>query len=206
MVARALPRFWRHGYGATSIDDLVRATGASRHALYQEFGDKRGLFLACLDHYRDAVVTPAFGQVEQPGADLEAIAAFLEYQIARSERAGLPGLGCLFANTMTELAPHDPEIAARVRAHNRRLATGFARVLRREALGGGLSRRASEQLGEALAAGVQGLWSVSRVTADAQTLRQHAAALLQFAASGLPDRDGAPRRRRSVTSPRRFSG
>lgn len=194
MVARALPRFWRYGYGATSIDDLVRSTGASRHALYQEFGDKRGLFLACLDHYRDAFVTPAFGPVEQADAGLEEIAGFLDYQIARSERAGLPGVGCLFANTMTEVAPHDPEIAARVRAHNTRLAQGFAAVFRRAAQGD-LSQRASAELGEALASSVQGLWSISRVTTDARTLRQHAAALLQFAANHLPD-GAAPIRKR----------
>ncbi len=194
MVARALPRFWRYGYGATSIDDLVRAIGASRHALYQEFGDKRGLFLACLDYYRDAFVTPAFGRVEQAEAGLDEIAGFLDYQITQSERAGLPGVGCLFANTMTEVAPHDPEIAARVRAHNTRLARGFARALR-HAAHGNLSRQTAEQLGEALAASTQGLWSVSRVTADAQTLRQHAAAMLHLAASHLPDR-AAPIKKR----------
>ena len=35
----ALMVFWRQGYAATSIDDIVGATGVSRYGLYSAFGD-----------------------------------------------------------------------------------------------------------------------------------------------------------------------
>lgn len=38
---QALQLFWRHGYEATSLADLVEATGAKAPTLYAEFGNKR---------------------------------------------------------------------------------------------------------------------------------------------------------------------
>lgn len=179
ILEAATRRFWRNGYAATSVDDLVQATGASRHALYEEFDAKRGLFSACLDHYRDHVVTPAFGRVERPDADLESIAAFFEYQIARAEAAGLPGSGCLFANTMTEVAPHDPKIAAQVRAHDARLAAGFRGALSNSAsLGMALSPADLDDLAVFLVISAQGLWSMSRAVSDPGVLRRYAATLI----------------------------
>jgi len=59
VVARAMERFWAHGYFATSIDDLVQATETSRHGLYAKFGNKHGLFVASLHAYSEIIVTPA---------------------------------------------------------------------------------------------------------------------------------------------------
>ena len=53
---RAMAAFWTRGYEATSIDDLVEATGTNRGSLYGTFGDKRRLFLMALDRYWDTVV------------------------------------------------------------------------------------------------------------------------------------------------------
>ena len=48
--------FARHGYDATSIEAVLRASGASRGALYHHFADKRTLFEAVLRHvHADAV-------------------------------------------------------------------------------------------------------------------------------------------------------
>lgn len=181
IIGSAMLRFWQHGYGATSIDDLVSETGTSRHALYQAFGGKRELFIACLDAYPAVAVTPAFARVERKGADLRDIADFFEHQIAHSGTFGLPRWGCLFANTMTEAAPHDAEIAARVRAHNERLAAGFRKALRNSATAGRRpSPRLLDELSTLLAIAAQGLWSASRTIADAAVLRRYAATLLEL--------------------------
>jgi TetR/AcrR family transcriptional repressor of nem operon len=178
---RAMLYFWKHGYGAASIDDLVRETQASRYALYQAFGGKRGLFLACLDAYPGIAVTPAFSRVEQAGATLDDIAAFFEQQVANMEAAGFPSRGCLFANTMTEAAPHDAEIAARVRAHNQRLAAGFGAALRNSLPPGKrIAPRQIEELASLLAIGAQGLWSASRTMTGAGELRRSFTTLLDL--------------------------
>jgi AcrR family transcriptional regulator len=48
VVDRAARQFLATGYEATSIDDLVAATGLHRGSLYKAFGSKRGLFVAAL--------------------------------------------------------------------------------------------------------------------------------------------------------------
>lgn len=45
---KAMTLFWQHGYEATSLADLVEATGAKAPTLYAEFVNKEGLFRAVL--------------------------------------------------------------------------------------------------------------------------------------------------------------
>lgn len=49
----ALQVFWRKGFVDTSLKDLEKATGVFKPALYSEFGDKEGLFIECVKHYRN---------------------------------------------------------------------------------------------------------------------------------------------------------
>jgi TetR/AcrR family transcriptional regulator, transcriptional repressor for nem operon len=172
LVDAALRQFWKFGYSATSMDDLVRVTGVNRHGIYAEFDGKRGLFLACLARYRASVVDPAFACVERPGATIRDIEKYFEYQIANAERAGLPGPGCLMANTATENAPHDARIKSLVVLHNQRLEAGFSNALLQSAQAGKRSDKLkADKLAVSLVAFANGLWTLSRLTADASRLR-----------------------------------
>lgn len=51
-LAQALAVFWNAGYAATSLDDLVAATGMNRPSLYGAFGDKHSLYRTLLHRYR----------------------------------------------------------------------------------------------------------------------------------------------------------
>lgn len=51
VLDRALQAFWARGYDATSIEDLVDATGLGRASLYGAFGDKEQLFRRVVSHY-----------------------------------------------------------------------------------------------------------------------------------------------------------
>lgn len=167
MSQAAMNVFWRFGYSAASIDVIASQSGASRHALYAEFDDKRALFLAALDRYRDDVVSPAFQAVEAGGAGLEAVAAFFETQIALAERLGLPGPGCFFVKAMNGPESDDAEIRAAIFSHNERLKVGFKRALRRD----GAAPSTAERLAQVLLTFAQGLWSLSRIVPDARPLR-----------------------------------
>jgi AcrR family transcriptional regulator len=48
--------FWLKGYAATSLDDIVRATGMNRPSLYAAFGDKEAIYLAALKLQGDLLV------------------------------------------------------------------------------------------------------------------------------------------------------
>ena len=53
VIEGALRVFWRKGFSATSLDDLVDATGVNRPSLYAGFGDKEKIYLTVLDRFRD---------------------------------------------------------------------------------------------------------------------------------------------------------
>lgn len=178
LADRAFQHFWSAGYHASSMDDLVTATAVSRHGIYAEFGGKKDLFLACFDRYQELVVSPAFEPVERPGATLAEIAAYFETQIALAEEMGLPGPGCFVANAATEMAPHDADVRARVDAHNSRLRAGFLSALIASRSAENTTDKDVAEMADALLIFATGLWSMSRVVADAGTLRSSVAAIL----------------------------
>ncbi len=43
--------FWRKGFAATSMAELIEATGISSSSLYAAFGSKEGFYLEAMDYY-----------------------------------------------------------------------------------------------------------------------------------------------------------
>ena len=56
-LAKAMLLFWRHGYEATSLNDLTTALGVKPSSIYSVFGDKKRLFLEAVAKYLSGPVT-----------------------------------------------------------------------------------------------------------------------------------------------------
>jgi TetR/AcrR family transcriptional repressor of nem operon len=128
LLDQAVRVFWEKGYGGTSVQDLVDATGVQRYGLYESFGDKHGLFLEALERYHATVIAGLLRELERPGAALPEIRALLERLARTAERPGATR-GCLLCNTAAELGEDDPEAALRVDAYMRRLSRAFQGAL-----------------------------------------------------------------------------
>ena len=175
----AMWQFWNHGYFATSMDDLVKVTGASRHAIYSETGGKHSLYLACLDGYKNEIVNPAFRGVEAQNANLQSIKDYFLFQISKAEEIGAPFPGCLMANTMTETGPHDRTVMHIVKSHNKRLELGFLNALK-NSNDRDLPDTEIIELSKFTATSAQGLWSFSRSLNDVAPLRSYTKTLMQL--------------------------
>jgi TetR/AcrR family transcriptional regulator, transcriptional repressor for nem operon len=172
VLHRATGLFWRRGYEATSVQDLVDATGANRAGLYGDFTDKRGLFLSVLDHYAGSFVGRALAGLEREGATVLDIRRYFEALIDVSAGRGLPSEGCLMTNSMTEVAPRDSEVRARVRAHVDRQRRGFAGALANSVAAGELAPDVDvDRFAHLLTVATQGLWAYSRICTDETELR-----------------------------------
>jgi TetR/AcrR family transcriptional regulator, transcriptional repressor for nem operon len=129
-LARAMDLFWRRGYEATSVQDLLEEMGIGRGSMYGTFGDKRALFLAALHRFEETRVSRANEILEGSASASEGIQRLFESTIE-----GLvsyePRRGCLLANTAVELAPHDEEVAARISRYVARTEDAFERALAR---------------------------------------------------------------------------
>jgi len=114
-VNRALVLFWRQGYQATSLVDLLSAMGISRSSFYAAFIDKRGLFIECLDRFSGRTLEMLErSRAEMPPVD--ALQSFFEGSLlgARSTKGHW---GCMLVNTVLEMAGVDDELAARASQH-----------------------------------------------------------------------------------------
>jgi TetR/AcrR family transcriptional repressor of nem operon len=116
VLDRAMALFWQRGYEATSIHDLVEATGINRGSIYGTFGDKQGFFLAVLDHYWEKIGTPMIAELSNPDPR-QAVECMLKSIVRRTSDPRFPR-GCLATNTSLECPATGDEIA-------RRIAAGF---------------------------------------------------------------------------------
>ena len=128
VLDKALELFWAKGYASTSLHDLTVAMRLSKSSLYESFGDKRSLFLAALEHYDQERSCRALAYLDQPGSARALIEGFLRQIIDAKVTLG-DRRGCLVGNTAMELAPHDPEVAARVAGAIDRMEAGYRRLL-----------------------------------------------------------------------------
>ncbi|MFE9094048.1 TetR/AcrR family transcriptional regulator [Streptomyces sp. NPDC007264] len=110
----ALELFWRHGYEATSMADLVAHLGIGRASIYATFGSKHELYLRALDRYRETRDPLLLHELSQPGPALPAVRAVVRRFAAEAATDGARLTGCFVTNTAAELAPHDPAAARRV--------------------------------------------------------------------------------------------
>ena len=56
IIAVAISEFARHGYASASMVDIARRAGISKPLIYQYFGSKDGLYLACLHDVSSALL------------------------------------------------------------------------------------------------------------------------------------------------------
>jgi AcrR family transcriptional regulator len=109
ILAAVRDQFWRQGYAATSLDDLMRVTGLGKGSIYGAFGDKRKLFLAVLRMYADERVAHAREALHSGKPAIERLRALFRMP-DRVKRSPAPCLGCFLFNSTTELALHDAEV------------------------------------------------------------------------------------------------
>lgn len=133
----AMHVFWRRGYAATSVQDLVEGTGLSRSSLYGAFESKQGLYEQALRRY-EAITTSNVDVLTGPGSAKELIEELL-MRVVESELGDPQRRGCLVANATLELAGHDAVVAALVADNFQRLQGALEKLIARGQQAGELS-------------------------------------------------------------------
>lgn len=181
-VNRALVLFWRKGYQASSMADLLAAMRISRSSFYAAFTDKRALFIECLDLFaaraQDAL---RLACTEMPPVD--ALQWFVEYNVGGARGAG-PGRehwGCLLVNTVLEMAGVDEALVARASEHQHEVQRLFQTSLEQAGAAPGLA----EELAAVLMRFMEGVRVASRRRLPEAQLRQPIAATFKLLRSAL---------------------
>lgn len=150
--------FWEKGYEATTIDDLVKASGLKRGSLYHAFGDKSAMFCKTLTLYREEVQADLLHALR--GHDPKAaLARFFDLLAQGAADPGRPK-GCM-VQEVERCCHRLPEIvAAQASAEAGALETAFFELFERArqagTLAGQTDPRALARFYTALARGVSG--------------------------------------------------
>jgi TetR/AcrR family transcriptional repressor of nem operon len=137
---KALALFWRKGYQATSLSDLLAEMNIGRSSFYAAFTDKRTLFITCLDIF-SARVSSLLEQARAEKPALDVLQDFFEGRFVNT-RGARREWGCMLVNTVLEMAGVDEDLVRRANSHLDHLQ-GFFRACLEEA---GATPSQSEEL------------------------------------------------------------
>jgi TetR/AcrR family transcriptional regulator, transcriptional repressor for nem operon len=111
-LERAMELFWRQGYTATSVADLVVHLGVARASLYSTFGSKHDLYVAALERYIQRGNPSLIEALATPGPVLPTIRALLRSSAVPSASDVPPG--CMVVNAAVECPPEDLVVRRRL--------------------------------------------------------------------------------------------
>jgi AcrR family transcriptional regulator len=116
MLDTARAQFAARGYGDVTMDEVAAAVGVTKPLLYNYYGNKEQLFLACMEPAADAllesVVSAVAAAEDAPGALRAGIHAFFAFLDADGEA---------WRVLHDETLPAGGEIAARVASYRARM-------------------------------------------------------------------------------------
>lgn len=119
--------FWRRGYDDASIEDVVKATGFNRYAIYNAYGGKLELFLAVLDAYYNERRNAFLDNLNNAQtAPLDAVRAVFEHSIAEMVARGA---GCLICNVASEVGRHEAVVSERIGNYLQEITFAYAAAL-----------------------------------------------------------------------------
>ena len=163
VLDRALAAFGATGYEATSLQDLVDATGLSRSSLYAAFQSKHGLYLAALDRYRERGHAELARRLDAAPRALDGLRAYLAEVAADADDGAPPSPGCLLTNAAVEVASRDADTARRARTALDALLDIFQRQVERAQREGDVPAEAeASRLARSLVATVYGLRALAK--------------------------------------------
>lgn len=161
-LERAMNAFWRYGYDATSLDDLVREMQIPRQSLYRTFGDKRSLFLSALELYGNRMSEVIIAILQ---ADGKAIDNVNEVFRRWSERLTSPERnGCMMQNTCSQSIMVDEQVTALVMTHQNRITVAMEKALVRGQEEGNISAVIdTKAVARTISSSINGLLALSRI-------------------------------------------
>jgi TetR/AcrR family transcriptional repressor of nem operon len=163
--------FWCHGYGATSLDDLLQGMGIARQSLYDTFTDKHHLFIEVLESYRARSTSQIQECLAKSGSIKEGIKGLL-YSIVE-ESTDEKKRGCMMMNATLELSPQDPAVAEIAAANQRSIEMALRGALEIAKDKGEIDKsKDTRALARFLISAYQGLRVSAKTDPDPERLRE----------------------------------
>jgi TetR/AcrR family transcriptional repressor of nem operon len=166
-LERAMRVFWRSGYDATSLDDLLRVMEIPRQSLYRTFGDKRTLFLKALKFYgnRLSETISHILQIDGPATDkVDALFKLWSEGVTSPE-----GNGCMMQNTCGQSVMREKEVVTLLMEHQQLMTDALEKVLDQGKLEGNINNSVDTRaVTRTVISSINGLFGLSRIGLPAE--------------------------------------
>lgn len=167
----AMHIFWRKGYEATSLQDLLQGMKLSKSSLYQGFKNKHHLFLLCVNRYRQLTLAEMEDRLRRSVKGVDFFSKTFDKVIHEVNEVANPK-GCLVTNTAVEFAQSDPDVATAVSDGVHDFQTIFHQaVLKGQQDGSIRTDIPSETLADYLVTSMNGLRTMVKAGTDEATLK-----------------------------------
>lgn len=158
--------FFKKGYHATSMEDIVTTTGLNRSSIYNTFGSKLELFIACFEkcesNYRSAIQEIILSSASPP----KSLTLIFELSIKKTIN------GYLSPNYISELKNEETAIKKLITNQQDYLTDLFANIVKRgQSLGAINNSKSVKQYALYLLTAYQGLRIVSMIYKDENSLK-----------------------------------
>ncbi len=170
VLDRAMKVFWRRGYQATTLAELLDAMRLSKSSFYETFGTKRDLLLTAMRRYAGTGMSGLIAPLLEPDASRPEIEKTLA-RMVRHARSAEGRRGCLVNNTLGEVAPNDPVVFEATREILEHLERILTAVVARAQKKGEITRKESASaLAHFLANSIGGLNLAAKARPDRKAL------------------------------------
>lgn len=178
----AMQAFWLRGYEATSLADLMLATGLKKGSIYKAFTDKHSLFMLALRRYIDQGHVCHRQHLEEAASPKEGISEWM-HSIIDQRGNDEPRRGCFMLNSLVELAPHDEEVNQLLTTHLGYVQASLTRAIAQgQTLGEFRTDIPAEELSDLALNLLHGLVTRSKGSTPLEALQQQVDTILKVLA------------------------
>ena len=170
VIEQAKNIFWLKGYNATSMQDLVDATGLNRSSIYNSFGNKMDLFQLTLKKYQkegsgffEVLINSNLNGLQSISSVFETT---LDMMVSDPERKG-----CMFINCHTEMGNQDIHLNNITAKNQKLLIRHFDTMVKKGQTDGSIHlNQNSNELANYLASSFQGFRIMGMNTTNKKVL------------------------------------
>ncbi len=120
VLEKAMNLFWKKGFYATSVQDLVNHLGINRASLYDTFGGKRELYDKAFSHYKNSIQDEMLSFLTSHSNTKEGFRALFQKSILNATK-DQENKGCFVINSTVEMIPNEDDAIASISKNNNKL-------------------------------------------------------------------------------------
>lgn len=173
VLNKAMHEFWSKGYNATSLSNILKATGLSKSSLYATFGDKHQLFLAAFKMYQRNRLIHLKRILFTGEPFRRTLESFFRQVLEFEIGDGTQNSGCMTSNEAVELASRDIDVQKAVEEDFQAIEELFVKAIILGQSEGSISNQTSPHiLAHFLLVNLQGINVMARTKADRDRLEE----------------------------------